>query len=596
MQHNSDRDALRTFLECLRGTTRLKNPTSHAYWTVRYIVCSFVRFHLLLATVLSAGVRVQAIDDSVVLSIGEMQISQYIIDKNYDNFVKTGHGDTINASDKQAWFEAFLARLIVTAHARELGYEGREEVLDTVSKMERHMLTTLEGPFYKSLLQIDIPPSSIEKEKKDFHVSYYLIAARFESKAALHALLGVDFLDQNMSVQEARLSRLEGDAEHFFFEGQLCWPFEPYRNLASRLRTWDPEGGTSLIQSETINDISVALVRQRHVRQGSDPSSKQIENYIAHSKIRDTQLKRHRNLLSESSFRMHEAALSQLFIAIRDHPGEMSTVPFKAIKPFEDEPLFEFDMPTGHRSVCVGEYIRYFNEQFIRSLPRNEHALRRGVEGYVVSELDFIEAKSQKVDYEPQFIQNRINFTNAQILDVYEREHLFPKVIVEPAQVTAFYKKNRSRFTLVSKCQGRLLVFDKALSAEWAADMQTSTKEARAIAVEEITNYVVEIGKTIDAFNPLEPILLNAKEGDRIGPIPDHGRFLVFAKEENVESQVIPLKQVSDEISDELRRNEVERRSIQLGKSLVGKYNIIDNINYKEYGVNRPIFLRQKSE
>ena len=95
-----------------------------------------------------------SIDDRIVLKIGPLEVSEYVVQKRFKPFREgLPSGDADNTERISDWFEDFLVNQVITAKAVSERYATRPDVVAAVDRMERHMLSAVNGPYYQLILQ-----------------------------------------------------------------------------------------------------------------------------------------------------------------------------------------------------------------------------------------------------------------------------------------------------------------------------------------------------------------------------------------------------------------------------------------------------------
>jgi hypothetical protein len=124
-----------------------------------YIILKHNTFNKLLLPLcisikITTGLTLSAsIDNSVVLKIGPLEVSQYVVLKRYNPFRESLQSEAGDASKEvSSWFEDFLVNQVVTAKAISEGYTIHPDVIALVDRIERHMLTSVNGPYYQAIL------------------------------------------------------------------------------------------------------------------------------------------------------------------------------------------------------------------------------------------------------------------------------------------------------------------------------------------------------------------------------------------------------------------------------------------------------------
>lgn len=121
------------------------------------------RFHRLLpAAALSICLAIPRcaagepeVDESIVLRVGDHEVSRYILQRNYRRWVQQG---ARSESEKKHWFQIWMAKQVLLADARAHHYDIRSEVEVAVDTMSRHMVASPNGPVLRML----VPPAPLD--------------------------------------------------------------------------------------------------------------------------------------------------------------------------------------------------------------------------------------------------------------------------------------------------------------------------------------------------------------------------------------------------------------------------------------------------
>ena len=139
----------------------------HFYKTliINFLKRIILPLHICLQTTWAVALPTP-IDDTVVLKIGPLDVSQYVVEKRYNRFQKHLATEAEIASNEvSSWFEDFLVNQVVTAKAISEGYTTHPDAVALVERMERHMLASVNGPYYQEVILKDATRSEDEVRK-----------------------------------------------------------------------------------------------------------------------------------------------------------------------------------------------------------------------------------------------------------------------------------------------------------------------------------------------------------------------------------------------------------------------------------------------
>jgi len=94
-----------------------------------------------------------AVDSTIVLRVGPLEVSSYALGKNLTR-IRSRPPEPLAvaaSSNENARFRLHLAQQVIIARALAEGFAERREVKSIVDTMERHMLSSPEGPLYRLL-------------------------------------------------------------------------------------------------------------------------------------------------------------------------------------------------------------------------------------------------------------------------------------------------------------------------------------------------------------------------------------------------------------------------------------------------------------
>lgn len=395
-------------------------------WTGLLVVLA-----LSLFGVAEARPPVAAVDARVELQVGDVALSRYLVEKNLARFREEFARRTKRepqAEDLSRWLEGFVTQQGLIALALRDGYGARPEVGAVVERMERHMLTNPDGPFYAWLLDDSEDRDALVVRMLPIDLRPRTLAwARFPDAALARELLGADFgaLDAPRLVE--RLAGLDrARSPHVrVFRGELGWPWEPLPELAAELAGTPAGRATGLLP--VAHGVVVAVVLEV-----AEPAPGVVPRTPDSGMIRRTQLRALRNrrlhrVVGEHGLAANQPALAAVWTRLARAEWRSGLVPDGTLDDSADLTLVDFS--PAHPSVrgallpaTAAAWQRYFNRLLVRRLPQDVEDLRESVEAMVLEELDLRDARDAGVDATAKFCADRENFRRAQALELFRRE------------------------------------------------------------------------------------------------------------------------------------------------------------------------------
>jgi hypothetical protein len=201
-----------------------------------------------------------------------------------------------------------------------------------------------------------------------------------------------------------------------------------------------------------------------------------------------------------------------------------------------------------------------------------------------MDELDYRAATSQGIERTPQFTEDRFGFTGYQILDLYEKEQLAPKIPIGASVIANYYDAHAQDYCQALRIRGRFLEFKTADDAlNWKAAMSSkegSNSVGRAVPA---GDQVVEVGLAdpVRGFGLLHDLLFTCPEGTTIGPIQRGASFFCFLKEQNLLVGPKPLNMMAGKIREIMLRQALDSRELKVASDWSEKLRInIENLDF----------------
>ena len=580
----------------------------------------------------SASPSAPEVDTSIVLRAGAVEVSRHALEKQHHQFaaqtVQEGRPPPDLAATTR-WLEAFRARQLVIAHALTLGYGTHPEVLRIVDTMERHMLSQAEGPYYHTLYAAEPAPDAEEFERH-FAASRReldLVALTLPA-IARNTLLGPDWEPTPDAERLARLATLgttatlaaaatsadrAASAPHYF-EGWSAWPYPPVDHATPTLVT-TLTGAWIETTLDAFPEPRVAVIHVRGERLRPPPADEAAarqsfaRSFEQHRKRQIRQTHRARTLRA-ARFAFEPESADDLLAALATLPPGTIELPPAALGPRPDAPLCRYEDASGTHTVSVAAWAEAFNRLFLRIIPADLAALTRGAEDLVLARLDEAEARRLGLDRTPRFTEDRRNFHYAQVLDLFERERLVPEIELSDEAVAAYHSAHAAEFAPIPTATVRRLRFtSEAAAAEWARRAAVGTAHSEetetpatpeapaAPAPPEAPAAPAPPEETLVEISARRPLpdapqatfsLLNAREGERVGPLRAGADHVVLVKASPTRQVAPTLAELDADIRRRLTREALDARLLALARELAPAIPCEDHIPYQRFGLPGP--------
>lgn len=527
------------------------------------------------------------VDESPAITIGRQELSRYIVDKNYNQFLSQFRGQHCRdpeQSERRQWFEQFLAQAVIKARLAETGFVQQGEVQESVAQMERLILIQPDGLFHQSLYK---DRSISDQELLAVHeISsrvFDAVIVRFDDLATVEA-----GKQSEAGWDAARLmEKARGTAGSDFQDGKIVWPYHPFQEVTGELL--GAERGKILGPLRKKLGVYYLMVRGES-RQAvpdypavSDALARQVRE-LDHLMVR----RLHRlSVLRECRPQWETPAVNQLWQEFQAFPERSQSIPPEIVGRVSGRMLAAYEAGGRRQEITVGAYAAHFNRSLMRQLPRTCSGLVASLEDMMVEECDLLAARRAGLDQQPKFVQDRKNFALNCALQVYEERKLVPEITISPEAMRTYYEEHRAAYEEPVEAIGRLYHFD---SAERAAAVllkpgrQPGGKAVLAGLISERDILLQREGlPLLDGIPNL--VLLQLADGAAFGPVPFGKGFAVFLKQATSKRAVFPLEMIGLRVRGDLIRSRLDELELKLARQWATEQPVTLRLDFFSYGI-----------
>ena len=528
------------------------------------------------------------VDESPALSIGDFEVSRYLLDKNYNQFAaarRGKHGEAPSKEDISAWFRLFIARQAIHARLLKEGFVARPEVERETRRMIRQILTQADGPLYDSLLaKTALTPERLRALHETSTRVFDVVMVRFDDDSTAARRLGPVASAVDFERAADALARAGRRPDFDVSAGPSSWPHGSFQEIADAIHA-APHG---TVIGPLMRELGVyfLLVRGESLRSLPDfeATRGQWEKYVAHISRAHAQRVRRRHILRECEFLPDPVAIETFTTHVRPLKNEPHTIDETAAS--EDSER----IPDGRQAITGGDFVRHFNQRIIRSMPRGGAGFLTAIEDMVVEEHDYAAALAARLDQDPKFVQDRRNFEFKQALELYEREVLAPQIAISPAELEAYYSGNIGRYAVTSEATGMLFRFTSvAVASEALAIINRGDLVGAAGRAKQVIDPIV-VRRDGPALTPARPnaLLLTLPDGRPSGPFEHEGLPAIFVKRSGGLRTAPPLEEIANVVRQDLMREKLDALETALFLETGGPRALRVYFEFSNYGIDNP--------
>lgn len=538
-------------------------------------------FLCLLLLCLSGQAQESPVDRRIILQIGPYSVSAYRLEKHLRGFQESNSHESKTLS---SFAEQFLIEQVLIQRALQEGYGTRAEVADVVMRMERHMISSLQGPFYTRLLdQQTSPAKRLERYRAAMHRQLDVVVGRVNTPQQRDDLVAALSSCPNAEARRTQLAAYAQARTTELFEKRIAWPFDEQPLFGDALDICNA-GDVLTAEGEDGHYICVVAGVLQDSTQFSTTPTEVFQLIVGHTSRERLAATRRGEVLTRARLQIDHVTIGQLAERYRHHGTSDGSLAAAVVGGGARDVLATYDGPTGPTCIPVAGFAAYLNGLIVRRIPSSDQDWIVGLRDQVMAEFDVADARAVGILADAKFEEDRSNFRDYQALELYRREKLIPSITISPESVDSRYQRKKSELTAPTRLRGQLLFFSDPNAARKFA------LEAPARSVTELPgpSRIVEAefgreecpatlaGMASSLFSPNAPSIL--------GPFSDGNEWIIWRRDAVVETRTPGLDDVATSIREELIKEALVTRERDRAKELVRVLPVTDHIDYSRFG------------
>ncbi|MGD8780675.1 MAG: hypothetical protein PVH88_17125 [Ignavibacteria bacterium] len=513
------------------------------------------------------------IDNTIVLKIGELEITKYEFEKNMEKSIAEDNSKNILECKKE-----YIEKCMIIADAYEQHYDTLRDIRKEVQYMSNFMMLQKDGYLWQKTVSpiVDdfkkVTETKIGKRKRKFYFDYIYC----NSREGLMNITGKDTVLENLN----EYTKLKNKCQFhdFLRTGHLSfqWPFLPfwdYKEYIYKLK----EGEVSHLLNvnnkyyylyvDHIENIEITPQETNNLQKELQLG---IEKEIDDKKTEEIVLKCKPVLNNEN--------INAIIKFISEG---------RNISEFNDNPeLIHYDLNDSLKKVNFKTFFEYYSYLPVKPVIRDKKTLTDFINQFFYDDYLRDEAEKLGLYNSEKFLLDRKNFKNNVIYEEYLENNVISKIKTDPSEISVYYEKNKAQFIQPKIVTFDMYVFEKEIDANMNAHtisnfINTNQKEKARnpsvikglvdfipntkINLETDTSFSKEF---VDGLLTLKVSMLSSY------PVRLNNKYVLFYKIEEQGQSIKSLKNVHDRIENKIRNEKSEMRTREIIKELSRKYKI----------------------
>lgn len=268
--------------------------------------------------------------------------------------------------------------------------------------------------------------------------------------------------------------------------------------------------------------------------------------------------------------------------------------PYKDLHHFDKEDfkailnadLLTYDVNGKEKLVNVSAFMDYYNSLPAKHPIEGVETIRYYLDGMVIDEYDYQEAKSLGVTEKPQFLLDKKNYINSLISGRYEKAEFLYDTVVTARDFQTLYAKQKEKYVVPATMVASLYYFNSRKDA-FNTLVALSRKTNTTLVPQPADAYLVSKHITITANtaipDTIKNALYNASVGQASRPIELNNGYAIAIKESQSGQRLKTQKELEPWFAKQIRNERLKVKSKQILTVLKNKFKLQDYINYKKY-------------
>jgi hypothetical protein len=394
------------------------------------------------------------IDKRIALKIGKLEITKYEFDKNKERGLKRNHGNrNINDSKKVLqWKKEYLNNCFIVADAYEKKYDTIKTIQKIVKNISRIMMVQKYGYLWKRNISpiVDsfklITPAKAEKRKKMFYFDFI----RSKNYQGLKEITANDTIIRTLKEYNKLKNKcyLYPILQTGYTSQQ--WPFISYWGFKDYLYNMKEGEVSKLLSYEGdyyyfyLDHIENIELTQKDKDNCQFELTIGIENEIENKQVKEMEYKCHPII--------NDANVDRVANYISNNH---SIFEFK-----NNIELLRYELENKEKELNFNTFLEYYSYLIMKQDIDSKEILIEYLHQYCYD--DFLNNEAEKLGlYKTDtFLLDQKNYKNNVLNDEYIQRNIVSKIMIDSAEIIAFYNNNKIKFKQPKKIVFDLYIFN----------------------------------------------------------------------------------------------------------------------------------------
>jgi hypothetical protein len=527
----------------------------------------------------------------VVLTVGEVRITGYELEKNYNRFkdaFRQRHGRLPGKEETTTWIGEFIDRAWFLADAFEKGYFNDAEVDRAVESMAHLIIGQPGGLLEQKLVegQITVSEADIEKaltqSRKQLHVEY----VKFPSyDKAFDCIGGVQVQNSQAFKEVVAKSRSKEDILHK--EDTLQWPFAQLGHLQDYVISLQKDAVTSILSLP--DGFYVMYVK--NTWEGDLNTSPQRRSTITRmlmAQQKEKWRKQYANVIhAKAGMVIDTAVLHDLAIKLKEY-GALTVFEKDKFSELLSKQVLAYNLGNEKIYCTVEAVMDYYNGLPLRKTIGSMQQVMEVLQSMVFDAYAYNRALELGITNEPRFVLDKENYRKTIVYNRYETKELKAGIVATEEEISNRYNAGKNEYRQAATAVVSLFSFNNRADAMAGRITIITNKGVAITGMHGLQNSQQNLVIDHDQ-SPLPDTITSAvfdmKVQDVSRVLPYKDNFLVVYKASESGSRIKSLEEMRPFLIKEIEQEKLQQRKQTYAAQLKARYRVTNRIDMQKYSV-----------
>ena len=254
-------------------------------------------------------------------------------------------------------------------------------------------------------------------------------------------------------------------------------------------------------------------------------------------------------------------------------------------RPIVNTTLLLYKYDGENKLITVGNFMDYYNLLPARYPIESAETIRYYLEGMVIDDYDYKEAKDLGITEKPQFLLDKKNYANSLISKRYADKQLKYDTVIAVDELQALYNKQKNKYTAPAVMTASIYYFDirkDAFNVLVGLSRKDKGIQFQPANVQDFKKHI-KVTSNTNIADTIKNALYNLKIDQVSRPITLSSGYAIAIKETATGQRYKTLSEVKPVLTQQILNERLNLKQKQVVAQLKKIFRLNNHINYNKY-------------